>query len=191
MTTFYICRHGETENNKNRRFSGWIDTPLTAAGLQDAKSSAAKLKGAAPDKIISSDLGRTFITAYIIARELEHTAEITRAKELREVNYGDFAYQSYSVYPNTTPAENTNFVSPNGESLAQMQRRVVDYIRKVSADNPNKAVLLVAHHGTINAVRSWFSGEEMGVTDLTHNAHDFAGSFTCRGDKISMFEELK
>ncbi len=42
MTMFYICRHGETENNKNRLLSGWIDTPLTEEGVQNALSANVK-----------------------------------------------------------------------------------------------------------------------------------------------------
>ena len=34
LNAFYIVRHGETENNRAKRLSGWIDTPLTDTGLQ-------------------------------------------------------------------------------------------------------------------------------------------------------------
>ena len=191
MTTFYITRHGETENNKLQRFSGWIDTPLTEAGVRDAESSAAKLAGIHFDKIISSDLGRTFTTAYIIARKIGFAAEIERAKELREVNYGDFANKPYSVYPNASPEENTNYASPNGESLAQMQQRVLAYIQKLAIDHPDKTILLVGHDGTINALRSAFTGQAIGLTDQTHNAHDFVGRFEVESGKVKVFEEVK
>jgi broad specificity phosphatase PhoE len=190
MTTFYICRHGQTENNKYKRFSGWIDTPLTEAGVQDALSSGKKLKGISIDKIVASDLGRAFTTAYIISREIGFSAEIKREKELREVNYGDFANQPYTVYPEVTPEENTNYTSPNGESLAQMQRRVLAYIERLSRDFPDQAILLVAHDGTINAVRSAFTGETMGIADLTHNAHDFVAKFGYEDGKIISYEEV-
>jgi len=190
MTTFYICRHGETENNKNQRFSGWVDTPLTDIGVQNALSSATKLAQVHLDKIVSSDLGRAFITAYIISRQINFAAEIERAQALREVNYGDFAHQPHSVYPEVTPAENTDFASPNGESLAQMQQRVMACIRQLAADNPGKTILLVAHDGTINAVKASFTGEAMGIVDLTHSAHDFVGRFTVEDDKIVSFEEM-
>ena len=96
MTTFYICRHGQTENNKNKRLSGWIDTPLTADGIKNAATSAEKLRSIKFDKIISSDLGRAFITAYLISRKLGYTSTIELSKELREVNYGDLANLPYS-----------------------------------------------------------------------------------------------
>lgn len=89
MTSFYICRHGQSENNKHGRLSGWIDTPLTEEGVRNAASSAAKLNGTKIDKIVSSDLGRAFVTAYIISRKLNYSNEIELNKGLREINYGE------------------------------------------------------------------------------------------------------
>lgn len=190
MITFYICRHGETENNKNQRFSGWIDTPLTERGVQDASKTSSKLTGIQFDKIISSDLGRAFSTAYIISRNLNFTGEIERSRELREVNYGDFANQPYAVYPEVSPSENTDFTAPNGESLAQMQQRVLTYIRKLAAQNPGKTILLVAHDGTINALRAYYNNEPVGIADLTRNPHDSAVKFEFDSDKILSLSEV-
>lgn len=191
MTTFYICRHGQTENNKYGRFSGWIDTPLTDAGINNAKSSATKLSSHKIDKVVSSDLGRAFITAYIIVRQLGKDIEIIPEEALREVNYGDFANMPYAVYPEVSPQENGNFVSPNGESLAQMQRRVLACIAKINKDNPDGHVLLTAHDGTINAIYSNFSGEDIGIVDAERqNAHDFVAKFVYLGGKIISFEEI-
>jgi broad specificity phosphatase PhoE len=188
MTTFYICRHGETENNKNRKLSGWVDTPLTDKGVKFAASSAMKLKELGIDRIISSDLGRAFTTAYIISRNIGHTGEIERFKELREVNYGDLANKPYSTYPDLSVEENTTFVSPNGESLSRMQIRVIECINKIDAQNPHKTILIVAHDGTINAIRANFSGESMGEADSVHNPYDIVAKFTLSHGKVASFE---
>lgn len=99
MTTFYICRHGETENNKRKRLMGWTDTPLTEEGKLNAKSSASKLKAIHIDQIVSGDLGRAFATAYIISRQLGYSSDIEMSAGLREMNYGDLANQPYGAYP--------------------------------------------------------------------------------------------
>lgn len=189
MTTFYICRHGQTENNLNQRFSGWIDTPLTAEGVQNAHASATKLGGLSFDTVIASDLGRAFVTAYIITRDLGLSTEIQRAPELREVNYGDYANRPYTEYPHMTPEENGVFVAPNGESLSQMQQRVMAFIQELAETNPDKTILLVAHDGTINAIRGSFLGQSMGDADLTRNAHDAVARFTFEGS-VKSFEDL-
>lgn len=85
MNTFYIVRHGETENNKAKRLSGWIDTPLTEDGLVPTQKVIEKLKNVHVDFMYSSDMGRAFVTAYVVARGLGFTDEITRLPGLREV----------------------------------------------------------------------------------------------------------
>jgi broad specificity phosphatase PhoE len=191
MTTIYIARHGQTENNLNRRFSGWIDTPLTSNGVEDAKSSGTKLSGKKIDQIISSDLGRAFATAYIISRVIGFEKDIKTDKGLREMNYGDFANVPYSKYPNMTPLENAFYVSPNGESLAQSQQRVINSVKSIASDNPDKTILLVAHDGTINAIRADFTGNNIGLVDAKRlNKHDTVVRFVFENNKIKSLEEI-
>jgi len=191
MTVFYICRHGETENNKAKRFSGWIDTPLTEVGIKDADSSANKLRSVNLDKIVSSDMGRAFTTAYIISRKLDYSGEIERLAGLREVNYGDYANQPHDIYPQLTPIENAEFVSPNGESLVQMQARVLACLDDLAVKYEGKTVIVVAHDGNINAIRASFTKENIGVADGIHNAHDFVARFEYQNGKITAFTEHK
>lgn len=195
MTTFYICRHGETENNKHMRLSGWIDTPLTNRGVKNALTTAKKLHGIQFDMIIASDLGRAFITAYIISRKLGYSADIEQFMELREINYGDLANTPYTgpqaAYPILSAAENTNYIPPNGESLAQMQQRVLACIKRISRANSDKTILIAAHDGTINAVHASFLNQDIGLVDAASaNAHDFVAKFVCNNDKITSFEEV-
>lgn len=190
MAIFYICRHGESENNERRRLSGWIDTPLTPAGEQNAANIAVKLGGLRIDKIISSDLGRAFTTAYIIAQRLSYRDRIERFKELREVNYGDLANQPYHDYPDLTPEENSNYLPPNGESLVQMQHRVLECLISLDKKYPEETVLIVAHDGTINALRAKCTGGSMGYADLTHNSHEFVAKFEIENGKITTFAKV-
>ena len=190
MTTFYICRHGESENNKRGRLMGWIDTPLTEAGKQNAKSSAVKLKNIHFDKIVASDLGRTFMTAYIIARQLGYASDIEALSGLREMNFGDLANQPYSAFPTLSPSEKANYIPPNGESLSQMQQRVLDCVNLLSTKYAGQTVLIVAHDGTINAIRASYSQNDMGHEDDMHNAHDFVAKFEGSDGQIKSFDEM-
>jgi len=188
--TFYICRHGETENNKARRLSGWIDTPLTELGEQQALASAAKAQALQIEKIVSSDLGRAFTTAYIIARHLGYQDEIDRLQGLREVSYGDWGNHTYHSFPDMTVEEQTDFIPPNGESLAQMQQRVLGCIAKLTEKYADKQLLIVAHDGTINALRANFDGESMGQADKTHNPQDVIFKIEFSGGKVTGFAQL-
>jgi broad specificity phosphatase PhoE len=193
MTTFYICRHGESENNRQRKLSGWIDTPLTKEGVNHARSTASKLKDISFNKVISSDLGRAFITAYLLINDIGFEKEIERSSSLREVNYGDLANLPYSNYPDISPEENTYFTPPNGESLSQMQDRVIEYLTKLSSDKETKdmTILIVAHDGTINALKANYFNYSMGKADKVHNPHDFVAKFSIENGAVLSFSEIK
>lgn len=190
MTKFYICRHGETENNRAKRHQGWIDTPLTPEGIINAKTVASKLKGKHIDKIVSSDLGRAFISAYIIARGIGYDDAIETSSNLREVNYGKLANMPYD-FPGIEPGTTASYVFPEGESLEQLQARVLKEIRAISDKYPRKVVLIVGHDGTINSIRASFTATNVAEADKVSNAHDFVAEFTCDNGAIETFTEFR
>jgi broad specificity phosphatase PhoE len=193
MTTFYIVRHGQTENNLHGRLSGWLDTPLTNEGRLNARTAARKLQGVHIDFIVASDLGRAMGTAEIIARELGLDPEVIKPYEaLREVNYGMYGNAPIVDYPRLHPEENAGFTPPGGESLIHMQTRVLHCIEKLAAEHPGKTILMAAHDGTINAIRAAHTKENIGVVDAVGaNPHDIVARFTCSGGKITTFEEKR
>jgi 2,3-bisphosphoglycerate-dependent phosphoglycerate mutase len=193
MVTFYICRHGETENNQKGRLSGWIDSPLTEKGLQDVEYTASKIKNVHFDAIYSSDLGRAFITAYDIANKLGFTDKITRLSSLRENAYGDVAYMPSVEAEAANPKlhRDTSYVPPGGESLAQMQERVLKTVIELSEAQGDKNILLATHDGVIKAIRTSFTGEDLGTHNMSQGyPHDFVGKFTIKDGRVASFEEV-
>lgn len=193
MNTFYIARHGETENNQAKRLSGWIDTPLTDAGLEPTKKVIAKLTDVDIDAMYSSDLGRAFVTAYVIARGLNFTQEIKRLPGLREVNYGDaanmFSAEAYKLYPRLD--RDTHYAPPNGESLDHMQRRVFTTLNELDGSHANATILLVCHSGVMAAIRASHLGVDFGQHNISEAyPHDYVGKFTIKNDKITSWEEV-
>lgn len=193
MVTFYICRHGQTEFNQQRRLSGWIDTPLTPAGLVNVQTTASKLEGVTFDSIYSSDLGRSFITAYLIAKHLDFDREIIRVKALRENGYGDLAAMPISEAESRYPElhSSTNYIPPNGESLAQLQARIMDFIRELTLTHDGQTILLSAHDGVIKAVYANFAHIDIGFHNSDHEyPNDFVASFAVEDGNIISFTEI-
>lgn len=193
MTTFYICRHGETENNRAKRLSGWIDTPLTNTGLQPTEKVIKKLTDIHIDEMYSSDVGRAFITAYVIARGLNFTKEIYRLSGLREVNYGDAANmlsgKAYELYPRLD--RDTHYTPPNGESLDHMQKRVFKALNKLDDKHKNATILIVAHSGVMAALRASHIGQDFGEHNISEAySHDFVGRFTLANGEVASFEKI-
>lgn len=194
MNTFYIVRHGETENNRAKRLSGWIDTALTEKGLEPTKTALKKLKTLPKiDVMYASDMGRAFITAYMIARGLNFADEIIRKPGLREVNYGDAANmpssEAYQKYPHLD--RNTHYTPPNGESLDHMQKRVLQTISEIDAQHTNATIVLVAHSGVMAALNASFQNIDFGQHNISEAyPHEFIGKFTVKDGKITLFQEF-
>lgn len=193
VNTFYLARHGETENNRAHRLSGWVDTPLTAGGLEPTSKVIAKLAPVRIDAIYSSDLGRAFITAYEIGRGLAHSKDIRRLPGLREVDYGDatnmVSAEAYKLFPDLDG--NTYYTPPNGESLETMQRRVFETINSLDHSHSGANILLVCHSGVMAAIHS----EHLGLDFGQHNIgeaypHDYVALFTMADGEVASFQEV-
>jgi probable phosphoglycerate mutase len=146
-----------------------------------------------PDAVYSSDLGRAFITAYTIARTQGLDEDTRRLPGLREQNYGDAAYlpidESIDIY--TELHRDTHFVPPNGESLHQMQQRVLGTVADLSTAHQGETVLLAAHDGVIKALYASFAGKDIGEHNIYHEyAHDFVAKFTLDDGMVVSFEEV-
>ena len=89
MTTIYIARHGQNEDNVRGILNGHRDLPLTDLGRQQARRLARHIKDRELvfDAVYASPLGRAFETAAIVAAELE-LAEPIIHDDLIERDFG-------------------------------------------------------------------------------------------------------
>jgi broad specificity phosphatase PhoE len=193
MNQFYIARHGETLNNRDKRLSGWIDSPLTDNGLKPTQAVITKLQNIVFTALYSSDLGRAFITAYTIARGINFADEILRLADLREVNYGDaanmFSADAYEKYPLLD--RDTHFVPLHGESLAQMQTRVLQTIIQLNKQYNDTNILIVAHSGLMAALNANYQGTDFGAHNISEAyAHDYVGQFTVDNTQVTSFNKF-
>jgi 2,3-bisphosphoglycerate-dependent phosphoglycerate mutase len=89
--TLVLLRHGESEWNRDRRFTGWTDVGLSAAGIAEAERAGERLRreGFVFDVCFSSILKRATRTAEIVLRtmQLEGLA-IEQTWRLNERHYG-------------------------------------------------------------------------------------------------------
>ena len=81
LARFFLARHGETVWNRERKYQGQSDVPLTDEGRIQAKSLSERLKDEKIDVIYASDLGRTMETAEIIAEH--HGRKVVPAPLMR------------------------------------------------------------------------------------------------------------
>lgn len=91
MRQFVLVRHGQSEFNAQNRFTGWIDSPLTALGAHEAHRAGSVLRTSKFrfDRIYTSVLIRCTESARIIRDELgDPNLPIVMAWRLNERHYG-------------------------------------------------------------------------------------------------------
>ena len=88
MITIYLGRHGETALNSEERLRGWIDEPLNAEGIKEAKAMGKKMKQYPIDRVYCSDLDRADHTASIVAKE--HKLKQIPRVWFRPINNGEW-----------------------------------------------------------------------------------------------------
>lgn len=90
--TIYFVRHGKTMLNTVDRSQGWIDAPLTPAGVEQIEQLGKGLAEVDFDLVYSSDSGRAIETAELILKQNQEKGapEIIKDKRLREYNFGTY-----------------------------------------------------------------------------------------------------
>ncbi|MDY6978874.1 MAG: 2,3-bisphosphoglycerate-dependent phosphoglycerate mutase [Pseudomonadota bacterium] len=86
-----LIRHAQSQWNRENRFTGWADPPLTGAGIAEAYAAGAHLReqGFVFDAACSSRLQRAVTTLDILLEELEQEAiPREQAWQLNERHYG-------------------------------------------------------------------------------------------------------
>lgn len=180
MVRLVVVRHGYSLFNKEKRFTGQADVPLTEKGIEEARLTGEYvLKNYQVDAIYSSDLSRAVDTARPVAEALG--LPINKCKELRELNVGVWErmlfedvrtqyqaeYQNYKEHPDCAPA------GIYGETFTQLQKRALEAVEKIVSENEGKTVLITSHGGTIRSLRcAWMeiALEDMYSIDHVPNA---------------------
>lgn len=91
MYTVVVLRHGESEWNRENRFTGWVDVDLSAQGRAEARTAAGLLKagGYTFDRAFTSVLKRAIRTLWIVLDEMDLMwIPVERSWRLNERHYG-------------------------------------------------------------------------------------------------------
>ena len=91
MKTLVFLRHGQSTWNKENRFTGWVDVPLSEQGVQEAHEAARLLtsQGYTFDLAYTSVLKRAIKTLWIVLEEMDLMwMPVHRSWRLNERHYG-------------------------------------------------------------------------------------------------------
>ena len=167
-TTLMLIRHGETEWNRDRRFQGHGDSPLTAKGQAQTDALGKRLAAVPFDRLVSSDMGRTQATAAIIAGHTGHA--IQTDPRLRERHYGvleglniqEIRRDHAAVYAQLI-TEDPDFTIPGGQSHRQHYRAGIDFLESWLDVHPGQTAAVVSHGGFLDNVFRYIAGLKLGA----------------------------
>jgi probable phosphoglycerate mutase len=163
--TLYFARHGQTEANLAKRFSGEKDTPLTALGRQQAEEIGLVLKrelGAKPAlAFVSSPLARARTTMEIARGMLALPREgYAVDPRIQEIDLGQWDQLTEAQARALDPAyydrrakDKWNVPALGGESYAQVAVRLTDWIKDLKTDT-----FAVSHGAATRILRGLFAG---------------------------------
>ena len=149
MPSIYLLRHGETEASRAGRMCGREDSPLTEGGIQ----ALGRLRLPHADVVFSSPSSRCVHTASVAGYP-----QPVLESALCEVDFGAWEQHTFdeaaardSDAAAAYLADPYAFIFPGGEGLADLERRIDDFIRTSLMPRVarGETILVVSHAGPL------------------------------------------
>ncbi len=159
---FFVIRHGQTADNVQMRYLGRRDEPLTDTGKKQAEQAAAALSSFPIAAVYTSPLSRAADTAVRIQSACR--SELHKDERLIEGSFGRWeGLRRDEVIQSGNPdadlllqwETNAGCAPPGGESLEEIQSRVIDLIQELRRECSGCTVALVSHVGPIKALLAY------------------------------------
>jgi broad specificity phosphatase PhoE len=166
---FIMVRHGESEGNRERRFTISSEVGLTELGVLQAHEVARRIaKLFRPQIVVSSPFRRARQTSEIIARELN--LEIETVHDLHERDLGCLKGHSYDDLralvqkdPFYDPARGWSWKPEGGESYEDVRERVMAAVGGLLRNYPQEEIVIVSHGGVMLSVWAHIIGQWHGA----------------------------
>lgn len=152
MLHLTLVRHASTAWNRERRYQGWGDPPLSVEGRAEAERLGARLRGERFDGVVASDLRRSVETARLALPG----APLETDARLREMDFGAWDGLTYDECVRSDAArverwivDPTRECPPEGERFDAFAARVDAGVDRLPREG---RVLLVAHGGPLRRI---------------------------------------
>ena len=161
----YIFRHGETNFNRSKRFTGWVNSRLTPKGIEHANLIAEKLIKKTFQIAFKTSLSRSSNSLKIVLKHHPECKKVIVDDRMIERSYGDLErkyhktiikkyckrqfdiwHRSYDVPP------------PGGESIKMVEKRVLSFVKDLLAlmEKEKVNVVISAHNNSMRPFRRYF-----------------------------------
>jgi alpha-ribazole phosphatase len=157
-----LLRHGLTKENKEKKYVGWTDVPLSLKGKKMLNAHVSYPKA---DLFITSDLMRCTETLSILYRT---ESDYILNAAFREMHFGDWELKTYEQLKENARyikwlSDHQLYSPPNGESYEEFTNRIIkgwhEAVQMMLENNKRRAVIMT-HGGVIRLLLEKFAPEE-------------------------------
>ena len=160
----YLIRHGESESNVRKTFTGQREAALTAQGRRQADCISRYFLGIHIDRIYASDLSRAYETALPLSKISRVPVE--KCGAFREVWGGKWEGERFEdlaeQYPEDYALWRSDFINAcptGGESIRALCRRVIAAVEEIAGNHPEETVVIATHAVPIRVMLNyWLTG---------------------------------
>jgi 2,3-bisphosphoglycerate-dependent phosphoglycerate mutase len=183
----YLFRHGETNFNRSKRFTGLVNSRLTPKGIEQANLIAEKLKEKTFQIAFRTSLSRSSNSLKIVLKYHPECKKVIIDDRLIERSYGDLErkhhktvikkygekqfdlwHRSYDVPP------------PRGESIKMVEKRVLSFVKDLLTLMKREKVNVVisAHNNSMRPFRRYFENLTINEMMTLENPYDTYFEYT-------------
>lgn len=159
MATIYLFRHGQSEFNLTKTFTGWLDAKLTPLGIEQAKALGVMLKDKQINLAITSRLSRAQDTLKEVLAFHPECKETLIDDRMIERSYGVLSGHTHAETIAKFGQEQFDKwhrgwedKAEEGESFADVEVRVGNFIEDLKSKYSNHDIgIAISAHG--NSIR--------------------------------------
>jgi probable phosphomutase (TIGR03848 family) len=163
-TMLLLARHAVTAETGSMLSGRKPGIDLSDKGREQAASLGERLAGLPIAAVYASPIERTMQTAEAVA--VKHGLEVRELPGVLEADYGEWTGGKLGDLAKedlwrTVQRAPSRARFPDGESLAEMQVRMVATLERVVADHPGETVVVVSHADPIKSAIAHYNGTHL------------------------------
>ncbi len=168
MTTFYLIRHAERVGAQDALVGRAPGFGLSERGREQAQRLADWLAPEKIDAVYASPMSRATETAAPIAAVTG--VHIETSADLHEVEFGTWSGKTFAELESDPHWKRFNAVrgpvrAPDGETMAEVQMRMVRALYRWHEQYPTNGVAVVSHADPLKVALAFFSGIPLAMFD--------------------------
>jgi broad specificity phosphatase PhoE len=160
MTTFYLARHGATTAGPVL-YGRAPGVSLSEEGLRQAEALAEHLRRVPLEAVYATPIERAVHTAERIAAR--HGVDVQRVEQFTEVDWGEWTDRPFEELERDETWRRFHLFRsgtriPGGESMSEVQTRMVHGLERLRGRHPEGTVAVVGHADPLRTALAYYLG---------------------------------